>query len=141
MNTIVKNIAGVFLFIGLAMGSTAASAQNRIGGAVQQGNGAYVQKSDRSECIGNALLGVPKLTSCLEMTQEKFMVTPSGNSMAVWKGTVPAVTRPAQRLVYNSTWTETVNGTTRTYETVAVTMTDGSIKLTLKDKPNGKGKK
>lgn len=141
MNTVLKNIAAAFLFIGLATGSTAVSAQNRIGGAVQQGKGAYVQKSDRSECIGNTLLGVPGLSSCLTMTQEKFLVTPSGNSMAVWQGTVPEASRPAKRLVYNSTWTETTNGTTRTYDTEAVTMPDGSVKLTLKDKPNGKGKK
>ena len=140
MNTTLKKIAGALLFIGLTLGTTAVNAQNSIGSAVQQGNGAYVQKSDHSQCIGNALLGVPNLGNCLDMTQEKFLVTPSGNSMSVWKGTVPVAARPAQRLVYNSTWTETLSGVTRTYDTEAVTMPDGSSKLTLKDKPNGNGK-
>jgi len=141
MNSFQKKIAGALVFIGLTLGSTAASAQNRIGGAVQQGSGAYVQKTDRAECITNALLGVPNLGSCLTMTQEKFMVTPSGNAMSVWKGTVPEAARPAQRLVHNATWSETNNdGVTRIYVTEAVTMPDGSIKLTLNDKQNEKGK-
>lgn len=141
METILKKIAGAFLFIGLTLGGSAASAQNHIAGAVQQGNGAYVQKTDRTVCITNRLLGVPNLGSCLEMTQDKFMVTPSGNAMSVWTGTVPAAVRPAQRLVNNATWSETNNdGVTRTYDTVAVAMPDGSIKLTLTDKQNGRGR-
>ena len=139
MNTILKKTVGALLFIGLTLGTNAVSAQNRIGSAVQQGNGAYVQKNDHAQCIGSALLGIPQLGNCLDMTQEKFIVTPSGNSMSVWKGTVPVAARPTQRLVYNSTWTETLNGVTRTYDTEAVTMPDGSIKLTLKDKANGNG--
>ncbi len=141
MNTILSKIAGALLFIGLALGGNAASAQNRIAGAIQQGNGAYVQKSERTECITNTLLGVPNLGRCLGMTQEKFMVTPSGNAMSVWVGTVPEAVRPAQRLVHNATWSETNNdGITRTYDTVAVTMPDGSIKLTLLDKASGNGR-
>ena len=134
-----KIIGGVFL-MGLTLGSTAVRAQNHIDGAVQQGKGAYVQKTDRTVCITNTLLGVPSLGSCLTMSQEKFLVTPSGNAMSVWTGVVPATARPAQRLVYNATWTETNNdGVTRNYDTVAITMPDGSIKLTLVDKGNGKG--
>lgn len=136
-----KIIGGLFL-AGLTLGGTSARAQAHIEGAVQQGKGAYVQKTDRTECITNTLLGVPGLGSCLTMTQEKFMVTPSGNAMSVWKGVVPAAARPTQQLVHNATWTEANNdGVTRTYSTVAVTMPDGSIKLTLTDKDNGKGKK
>lgn len=140
MNNFQKKIAGALFFIGLTLGSTAANAQNRIGNAVQQGNGAYVQKTAASHCIGNALLGVPNLGDCLTMSQKKFMVTPSGNATSVWVGTVPAAVRPAQRLVYNSTWSETNNdGVTRTYDTVAVTTPDGNTKLTLTDKQNGDG--
>ena len=139
MKYFIKKISAVVLFIGLTMSGSVGHAQNRIAGAVQQGNGAYVQKTDRSTCIGNQLLGVPGLGSCLTMQQEKFMVTPSGNAMSVWKGVVPASARPAQRLVFNSTWTETNNdGVTRAYNTVAVTEVDGSVKLTLTDKENWK---
>ena len=140
MNNFHQRIAAVLLVIGLMCGSLAGYAQDRIGGAVQQGNGAYVQKTDRSTCIGNQLLGVPGLGSCLTMQQEKFLITPSGNAMSVWKGTVPATARPAQRLVFNSTWSEAnSDGVTRNYDTVAVTEVDGSIKLTLTDKQNGNG--
>ena len=140
MNSFQKKITGALFFIGLTLGSTAASAQNRIEGAVQQGNGAYVQKTDRSECITNSLLGLAGI-SCLPMTQEKFMVTPSGNAMSVWRGTAPEASRPAQRFVKNATWSELNNdGVTRTYDTESVTMPDGSVKLTLLDKQNGNGK-
>ncbi|SNC67335.1 hypothetical protein SAMN06265337_1915 [Hymenobacter gelipurpurascens] len=91
--------------------------------------------------MSNVLLGLPGGISCVDMTQEKFMVTPSGNSTAVWTGTVPAASRPAKRLVFNSTYQETVNGVTRNYNTVAVTEPSGEIKLTLTAKPNGKDKK
>ena len=138
-NIFSQKISAGLLFIGLTMSGSIGYAQNRIAGAVQQGNGAYVQKTDRSVCIGNQLLGVPGLGSCLTMQQEKFMVTPSGNAMSVWKDIVPTSARPAQRLVFNSTWSETNNdGITRTYDTVAVTEVDGSVKLTLTDKQNGK---
>lgn len=70
------------------------------------------------------------------------MVTPSGNAMSVWKGTVPEAARPSQRLIYKSTWTEKNNdGVTRTYNTVAVTQPSGEVKLTLTDKNNGKNKR
>ncbi|MFC6222708.1 hypothetical protein ACFP2F_05600 [Hymenobacter artigasi] len=139
MQNFLKNTAVSLLFLALTAGATTARAQNRIEGAVQQGQGAYVQKSTRTECITNSLLGLNGL-NCLTMTQEKFMVTPSGNAMSVWQGTVPVESRPAQRLVKNATWTESNNdGVTRTYNTEAVTMPDGSIKLTLTDKQNGKG--
>ena len=139
-NFLHKIIGGIFL-TGLTLGSINARAQNHIEGAVQQGKGAYVQKTDRTQCITNTLLGVPGLGSCLSMSQEKFMVTPSGNAMSVWTGVVPAAACPTQRLVHNATWTELNNdGVTRTYETVAVTMPDGSVKLTLTDKNNGNGK-
>ena len=129
-------VSGVF-FVCLALGSPAVRAQNHIEGAVQQGNGAYVQKTDRTVCITNTLLGISGIGNCLAMNQEKFMVTPSGNAMSVWKGTVPAAARPTQRTVKNATWSETNNdGVTRTYDTVAVIMPDGSVKLTLLSKGN-----
>ena len=67
------------------------------------------------------------------------MVTPSGNAMSVWKGVLPKALCPAQRTVFNAAWTETNNdGVTRNYNTVAVTMPDGAVKLALTDKRNGK---
>jgi len=140
MKSVIKHITAALFFFVLTVGGNSARAQNRIGGAVQQGKGAYVQKSDYNECITNSLLGLTGI-DCLPMTQVKFMVTPSGNAMSTWQGTVPAASRPAQRLVKNATWTERNNdGVTRTYDTEAVTTPDGSIKLTLIDKQNGNGK-
>ncbi|ALD21321.1 hypothetical protein AM218_08950 [Hymenobacter sp. DG25A] len=75
------------------------------------------------------------------MSQVKFIVTPSGNATSVWAGTVPVAARPAQRLIYKSTWKETSDdGITRIFDTIAVTEPDGSVKLTLTDKKNGKSK-
>ncbi|GAB3223645.1 hypothetical protein GCM10027346_02870 [Hymenobacter seoulensis] len=141
MKNLIQKISAAALFAGLSFSASSLQAQNTIAGAVQQGNGAYVQKTERGDCITNSLLGLPGGIPCLNMTQEKFMVTPSGNAMSVWTGTVPATSRPAKRTVYNSTWTEKNNdGVTRTYNTVAVTEPSGSIKLTLTDKQNGNGK-
>ena len=138
MKSFTKKITAVAFIAGYSLCTTSLYAQNTIGGAVQQGNGAYVQKPERGDCINNSLLGIPGGISCLDMTQEKFMVTPSGNSMSVWTGTVPASARPSKRVVYNSTYQETVNGVTRYYNTAAVTEPSGMIKLTLTAKPNGK---
>ena len=139
MKNSAKTIIASLFFLALTLGGTAARAQNRIGGAVQQGKGAYVQKTDGTECITNSLLGLTGI-ECLPMTQVKFLVTPSGNAMSVWQGTAPEASRPAQRLVKNATWSERNNdGVTRTYDTEAVTMADGSVKLTLRDKQNGNG--
>lgn len=142
MKNHLRFVASSFAFAGLLLLGTPSFAQNRIEGAVQQGQGAYVQKTDRTDCINNSLLGVPALgTGCLQMQQTKFMVTPSGNAMSVWTGTVAADARPAKRTVFNSTWTETNNdGVTRAYDTVAVTEPSGMVKLTLTDKNNKKGK-
>ncbi|OWP63720.1 hypothetical protein CDA63_08005 [Hymenobacter amundsenii] len=140
MKNLFKKAAPFLLFLGLSFGSQNVFAQKRIAAATQQGNGAYVQKVDRNVCITNSLLGIPNLEGgCLTMNQDKFLVTPSGNAMSVWTGTVSEANRPATRLVYNSTWTETNNdGVTRTYDTVAVTEPDGSVKLSLNDKDKGK---
>jgi hypothetical protein len=141
VKNLIQKLAGATFFLGLSLGATAVQAQNTIGGAVQQGKGAYVFKSTYTECITNSLLGLPGGIPCLDMTQEKFLVTPSGNATSVWTGTVPATARPSKRVVYNSTWQETLNdGVLRTYNTVAVTEPSGVIKLTLTDKQNGKGK-
>jgi hypothetical protein len=145
-HTYMKNhlrfFASSFAFAGLLLCGTPVFAQNRIEAAAQQGKGAYVQKTDRTDCITNSLLGVTSLGSgCLEMQQTKFLVTPSGNAMSVWTGTLAANARPAKRTVFNSTWTETNNdGVSRTYDTVAVTEPSGMVKLTLTDKDNKKGK-
>ncbi|UOQ73274.1 hypothetical protein [Hymenobacter cellulosilyticus] len=140
------NFFSALLFAGLLVAGSSVQAQNnRIGGAVQNGNGAYVLKTDRQECMTNTLLGLPTLpaTSCVTMTQEKFIVTPSGNSSAVWRGMVPEGQRPAQRVVFNSTYVEVFEGPTKglTYNTVATTEPSGAVTLTFDRKPNGKGKK
>ncbi|MCA8830288.1 hypothetical protein [Hymenobacter pini] len=139
MKSFVQKITAVAFFAGLST-ATSLHAQNTISGAVQQGNGAYIQKNERTECITNALLGIPGI-SCLNMTQEKLLGTPSGNIMSVWVGTVPAASRPSKRVVYNSTWQETTtDGVARSFNTVAVTEPSGTVKLTLTNKENGKGK-
>lgn len=143
MKSFLQKTSGAVLFALLVLGSSSLKAQNKIAGAVQQGNGAYVQKYDRPLCVGNSFLGIPNLpTNCLDMTQEKFLVTPSGNAMTVWVGTVPAASRPTQRLVFNSTWTETNNdGVTCKYDNVAVTEPNGTVRLTMTDKNNQPSKK
>ncbi|MCC2546330.1 hypothetical protein LJY25_07730 [Hymenobacter sp. BT175] len=140
MKNLLQSLAAGAL-LSFAIGSTSAQAQSTISGATQQGNGAYMLKTESRICITNTLLGVTGLGSCLDMNQEKFLITPSGHAMSVWKGVVPASARPAQRLVYNSTWTETTSdGVVRNYNTVAVTDPNGTITLTLTDKNNGKSK-
>ncbi|MBH8557578.1 hypothetical protein [Hymenobacter negativus] len=144
MNNLVKKISVTLFVAGLTLSGLVAHAQtgNQEGGA--KGKGAFVRKVDYTDCIPNSLLGVSGLNSCLTMSQSKFVLTPSGNAMSVWQGTVPATARPSQRVVYNSTWNETdQRGVPHSYNTEAVTMPDGTIKLTLTDngKGNGKGKK
>ncbi|GGG41331.1 hypothetical protein [Hymenobacter glacieicola] len=140
MKNILKKIAILTLSTGL-LASTSALAQNAIGGAVQQGNGAYVQKTDRQDCLGANLLGIPGFTaSCLTMTQVKFLVTPSNNRTAVWKGELPVNQRPAKRFVHNTTYSETVNGETTLYDVQTITEPNGSVITTLSYKQNGKGK-
>ncbi|PJJ52779.1 hypothetical protein [Hymenobacter chitinivorans] len=137
------NFFSALLFAGLVIAGSSVQAQNKkIGAAVQNGNGAYVLKTDRSVCMTNTLLGLSTLpsTGCVNMTQEKFIVTPSGNSSAIWRGTVPEGQRPAQRVVYNSTYVEVAEGPTKgaTYNTVATTEPSGAVTLTFDRKPNGK---
>ncbi|NVO86800.1 hypothetical protein [Hymenobacter terrestris] len=144
MKTLQRIVAASLVF-GLASFGLSAQAQSNITSATQQGKGAYVTKTDREAGIQNALLGILSLPTdgYLPMRQTKFVITPSGNSMAVWEGTVPAEARPAQRVTYRSTYTETEAGPLqgKIYDTVAVTEPNGSIKLTLTMKQNGKGKK
>ena len=144
MNHLIKKISAALFFIASTLGGPAAHAQtgNQEGGA--KGKGAFVRKVDYTDCIPNSLLGISGLNNCLTMSQSKFVLTPSGNAMSVWQGTVPEPSRPSQRVVYNSTWNETdQRGVPHSYNTEAVTTPDGSIKLTLTDngKGNGKGKK
>ena len=96
----------------------------------QSGNGAYVERTDRPHCIGNLLLGLPN-TDCVTMTQTVFMALPSGRSRAVWVATLPIERAPASRFVFKYTWDEPFNGVPYHYESVAVAMPDGSLKLTL----------
>lgn len=151
MKSFAQKIAGAILLVGLSFGAHEATAQktktkqkgnpDTIGRAVQQGNGAYVAKSDVDQCMGGGLLGLQNLPNgCLQMTQTKLMVTPSGHRMSVWEGTAPAEARPQQRTVFNSTWTETVEGVTTTYDTQAVTDPNGKVTLSLNYKGTGKGK-
>lgn len=140
-----KKIVAAGLLFGLVAFGSSAHAQANVTAATQQGNGAYVVKTDREASIQNSLLGVTGLPAggYLPMRQTKFVVTPSGNSMAVWEGTVPAEARPTQRITYRSTYTETEAGPLqgKVYDTVAVTEPNGATKLTLTMKPNGKGGK
>ena len=133
MKTLLSKIAAVALFAGASLAGSAAHAQNAVRTAVQQGNGgAFVSKTDKVYCIYNDGLGIPGLapTDCIPLTQTKLLITPSGRSESVLKGTLPAnVARPTERIVFNSTYTETTPGPTlgRTYQTVAVIETDGSV--------------
>lgn len=139
-----KNFAGIALFAVLSMGSSTAWAQKTYGGVPQRGNGAYVLKEETTQCLPNSLLGVPALasTDCVTMTREKLVATPSGKATIVWRGTVPESARPAERVVYNSTFTENTHAESlgRVYDTVAITDPNGSITLTLTDKNKDKGK-
>ncbi|QIX61682.1 hypothetical protein FY528_10780 [Hymenobacter lutimineralis] len=125
MNAFLRNISALTLFAGSFVVSTNATAQ-----AVQQGNGALVQKTDRSVCMTADLTG---LSTCVNMNQTQYLITPSGNETSVWKGTVPAELRPAKTLVKDATWQE--RG--RTFDTHSVTTPDGKISLTLHYKANG----
>ena len=148
MKKSVHQFAAVMLLAGFGLVSSSAYAQKptgqkSIGAAVQQGNGAYVSKTASPECMGNSLLGVPTLpaSACVNMNQVKFIVTPSGNSTSVWKGIVPAESRPKERVIFNSTYTEVTEGITKgqVYNTTAVTEPSGEVTLTLTLKGNGKG--
>ncbi|MGY2132719.1 hypothetical protein ACW9KT_10850 [Hymenobacter sp. HD11105] len=146
MKTFVQRLS-VFLFVsGLSLSGSVAWAQNTYGGAPQRGNGAFVLKGETTQCLPNTLLGVPALasTDCVTMTREKLVATPSGKATIVWRGTVPAASRPAQRVTFNSTFTENTHGESlgRTYNTVAITEPNGAITLTLKEQTKeGYGKK
>ncbi|GAB2473686.1 hypothetical protein GCM10011375_25590 [Hymenobacter qilianensis] len=145
MNTIKHKLASVAFLVSLCLTGSSVLAQNAVRTAVQQGHGAFVSKTDKEYAIGNASLGIPTLApdAVVMLKQVKFVITPSGNSTSVLTGMLPANQRPAQRIVFNSTHTETVDGPTkgRVYDTVAVTETDGSITYTGTLKGKGKGKK
>ncbi|GAA4054379.1 hypothetical protein GCM10022409_46790 [Hymenobacter glaciei] len=140
MKISLNKLAAFALFTGLTFAGDLVQAQNRIGLAVQQGNGAYVQKTDRVGCTSNAFLGIPTLAQngCVNMKQVKFIVAPSGQSSSVWKGTVPAESRPSTRITFNSTYTEEVEGPTKglVYNTVAVTEPNGDVTFTLTARGN-----
>lgn len=144
MKSFLKKIASVALFSALSLGGTHAWAQNTYGGVPQRGNGAFVLKEESTQCLPNSLLGVPALaaTDCVTMTREKLVATPSGKATIVWRGTVPETARPAQRVVFNSTFTENTHAESlgRVYNTVAVTEPNGSITLTLTDNDKSRSK-
>ncbi|AHJ97840.1 hypothetical protein [Hymenobacter swuensis] len=152
MRSFQQQILGIALVAGLLSISSTASAQNAVRTAVQQGqSGAFVHKTDQVYNIPNASLGIPGLApdAQIEMTQTKFIITPSGKSTSVLVGKLPSgVAPPTQQVVYNSTYTEVAEGPTkgRTYQTVAVTEPNGSITYTgtldnIKGKGKGKSKK
>jgi hypothetical protein len=143
MTTKIKKFAALFLFAGFGLVASEAQAQTTDYPLKQQGNGAYLQKDVTNFCIPNSLLNLQGIdpNGCLQMTRVKFTLTPSGNSQAVWRGTVPEGSRPAQRTTFNSTLPEIVEGPTQgfMYNTVAVTEPNGNVTLTLTSKANGKG--
>lgn len=145
MKNLVQRLAGFGFVLGLSLGGNVARAQATYGGVPQRGNGAFVLKEESTQCLPNSLLGVPALgsTGCVTMTREKLVATPSGKAVIVWRGIVPENVRPAQRVTFNSTFTENTHTESlgRVYNTVAITEPNGSITLTLtdKDKSSGRG--
>ena len=125
MKTLLQKFVTSLAFMALLLGSTAVHAQN--------GNGAYVRRNIGSQCMGNILLGVAALPveGCVTMSQTVFMELPSGRARSIWVGTLTPEQTPAVKTVYKYNWTEPFNGVVYYYESVAVAMPDGSLKLTL----------
>ncbi|WP_303309785.1 hypothetical protein [Hymenobacter sp. BT730] len=120
MTSFLHKFSSIAAFVVLSCTGQIASAQN----AVQQSKGALVQKTDRQVCMTPALTG---LTTCVNMNQTQYLITPSGNETSVWKGVIPASLRPAKTLVKDATWEE--RGLI--FTTHSVTTTSGNISLTL----------
>lgn len=141
-----QEITRTALLLGICLTGSSAIAQNAVRTAVQQGNGAFVSKTETLYAISNAKLGIPTLASdaVVLLKQVEFVITPSGNSTSVLTGMLPASQRPTQRVIFNSTYTATAEGPTkgRVYNTVAVTEPNGSITYTgtLKGNDKAKGK-
>ncbi|TGE21217.1 hypothetical protein E5K00_13040 [Hymenobacter aquaticus] len=132
MKNILHFRAAFLLFVSLfAFGSSAQAQEFKTQG---KGKGALVYKSQYKECITGELTG---LAQCVDMTQETYVVTPSGNETSVWKGTAPAALRPAKTLVKDATWQEAG----KTYTTHSTTTPSGEVSVTLHYKANGKGGK
>lgn len=125
MKSLLQKFATATLFMTLLFLGTAAHAQN--------GNGAYILRTDRPACIGNSILGVAALSSgdCVTMTQSIFQLLPNNQVRVVWLGTLPPSLAPAVKTVFKSTYTEYYNGVTYYYNNTAVAMPDGSLKLTM----------
>lgn len=131
MKNFLRTTAASALFAGLlAFGSSAQAQEFKTQG---KGKGALVYKSAYQECITGDLTG---LAQCVNMTQETYVVTPSGNETSVWKGVAPAALRPATALVKDATWQE--DG--KTYTTHSTTSPSGEVKVTLHYKGATKGK-
>ena len=130
MKNFFKKSVAALVFMALSCVGTIAHAQS--------GNGAYVQRNLGPQCIGNSLLGVIKLTDidCVTMTQTVLTFLPSGRSKSVWEATLPIELAPTVRTTKRNTWTETSNGVTYYYDSIAVAMPDGSLKLTLNGDDN-----
>ena len=144
MKILQKSIASALLLAGLSF-SSAAVAQNRVGAATQQGNGAFVAKENTVFCMPNTM--VKELTGvtlaadgCTNFTTLRYNITPSGNSKSVITAVLPEGSRPTQQTTYNATYTEHVQGPTfgKVYDTVAVIEPDG--KVTISGVLKGKGK-
>ncbi|TGE14284.1 hypothetical protein [Hymenobacter elongatus] len=132
MKNFLRTTAASALFVGLlAFGSSAQAQEVKTQG---KGKGALVYKSAYKECITGDLTG---LAQCVNMTQETYVVTPSGNETSVWKGTAPAALRPASTVVKDATWQESG----KTYTTHSTTTPSGEVSLTLHYKQNAKGNK
>lgn len=123
-NFLQKSVAAL-VFMTLLCAGTIAHAQN--------GNGAYILRTDRPACIGNSILGVAALNAadCVSMTQTIFQLLPNNRVRVVWVAMLPPNLTPAVKTVYKSFYSEYFNGTTYYYDNSAVAMPDGSLKLTM----------
>ncbi|TGE26744.1 hypothetical protein [Hymenobacter metallicola] len=129
-NTLRTAAASVLFASFLAFGSSAQAQEFKTQG---KGKGALVYKSQYKECITGDLTG---LAQCVNMTQETYVVTPSGNETSVWKGTAPVELRPKTTLVKDATWQEAG----KTYTSRSTTTPSGEVTVTLHYKGNGNGK-
>jgi hypothetical protein len=101
------------------------------GDATQNGSGAYTQKQIRNVCINNNLLGINDGLGCTDLSQTKWMITPSGIATAFWEGPIPVDAQLPISNPYITNYEEYGNkySATTTYDLTAMTM-----KLVLSNK-------
>ena len=104
---------------------------DQYGGAIQNGNGAYVQKQTRNVCINNYLTALNGGQGCTELSQTKWMVTPSGIATAFWEGSIPEGLTPPEGNLYSTSYEEFGNkySAVTTYDSAL-----GTMKLVLTNK-------